>query len=48
MRRERRERNRINEGIEEEDWREYFTDLLGGTEGGMWEKGRGRRRGTGK
>lgn len=47
VRRERRGRSRINEGIGEDKWRKYFMNLLGGTEGrvvcGRREEVGGRR-----
>lgn len=30
---ERKRRGRVNEGIEEVEWRDYFMDLLGRVEG---------------
>lgn len=46
--RERKKRARINEGIEMEEWKEYFMGLLGGVEGRMVMSGRGRREGWGR
>lgn len=38
--RERRRGKRINEGIEMEEWREYFMRLMGGVEGKIVRGGR--------
>lgn len=45
MNRERKKRNKINEGIEMKDWEEHFKKLLGGVEGKVvrGEKRRGER-----
>lgn len=47
--RERKKRARINEGIEMEEWKEYFMGLLeGGVEGRVVMDGRDRREGRGE
>lgn len=43
MNRERKERRGINEGIEMEEWREYFMGLLGGVKSRV-VRGAGRER----
>lgn len=47
--RERKKRARIYEGIEMEEWKEYFMGLLeGGVEGRVIMDGRGKREGRGE
>lgn len=47
--RKRKKRARIYEGIEMEEWKEYFMGLLeGGVEGRVVMDGRGKREGRGR
>lgn len=41
---ERKRRGRVNEGIEEKEWRDYFMDLLRGVEGAGDKREEGGKR----